>query len=214
MTFDQVVSRVGNRLNLTSPAALTRIGEEVNERYREVASSIGLGPTIRTTVTASTVVNVQTLTFECEKIWSVFDANNDPPTILFEQTFEEIRFRGHSSGTPDRYAIRSMRASSVTILLYPRPDAVNVLTADAEINLTDLVGAQEPAFATDYHDILLRGVLADELYKMEKYDLSEKQEEKFEKRLGELRLFIAKSANLHLYQGKYNRQEVPFYRAV
>lgn len=205
MTFDNIVSKVATRLNLTSAATLVRIGEEVNERYREVASSIGLGPTVRGTATATTVVGTRTLTFDCQKIWSVYDADNDPPTMVWEETFELLRERGESSGTPQYYAIQLMGASTVTILLHPEPDAVNVLTADVERTLSDLAGEQEPAFSHDFHDILVRGAMADELYKMEKYDLSGAQEEKFEKRLSELRLFIAKSAYLEIYQGKRSR---------
>lgn len=279
MTFTQIVAKIADRLNLTSAAALTRVGEYVNERYRETCSSVGLQTSVRTTATASTTIGNRSLVFTCEKILSVYNngglpvvsitrsgstatatvtahgyvtgsaifitgaveteynggftitvltantftftvtgAPATPATgtitvelqqtqwVLGEQSFDTLRNLPVMSSSPaQQYAIQAMGASTVTIFLGSIPSTVYILSADVEINLTDLSGSGVPNFPADFHDLLIKGGLASELYKMEKYDLSSVQEEKFEKRLGELRLFIAKSAYIDIYQGKSRR---------
>lgn len=275
MTFTQIVAKIANRLNLTSATALTRIGEEVNERYREVCSGVGLQTSIRTTAAASTTVGNRFLTFTCEKVFNVFNNYGKPVVsisrtgsvatatvtahgyttgafvviegadqteynggfsitvinantftypvsgapvtpatgtitvqlqqtqwILAERTPDELRSWPIQADPPQNYAIYNMGATSVTIMLDTIPASVYILNADVEVNLTDLSGSQVPPFPQDFHDLLIWGGMADELYKMEKYDLSGIQEGKFEKRLSELRLFIAKSNALDIFQGR------------
>ncbi len=277
MTFTEVVAKIADRLNLTSPASLVRIGEEVNERYREVLSGVGLQGSVRTTASATVTVGSRYLTFTCEKIFDIFDQSGrnvtsinrsgstatvitdiphgyqtgvvvtiagalqteyngvfqitvvdattftvtvsgapvTPATgtitvetqqtqnILGERSFDELRYMALSTSDPaQNWAVQNMGASTVTVFLDSAPSAAYVLNADVEMNITDLSGSQIPAFSQDFHDILIKGGLADELYKMEKYDLSDVQEKRYEKRLGELRLFIAKSGGLEIYQGK------------
>jgi hypothetical protein len=122
--------------------------------------------------------------------------------ILNERSFDEIRYMPLQPDPPQNWAVQLMGASTVTLFLDSTPSTAYNLNADVEVNITDLSGTNEPAFGQDFHDILIKGGLADELYKMEKYDLSDVQEKRFEKRLGELRLFIAKSGGLDFYQGK------------
>jgi hypothetical protein len=50
-------------------------------------------------------------------------------------------------------------------------------------------------------------VLADEYRRKEKSDYVKEQEELFEKRLSDLRMFIAKSAYLQNYRGKHAKAE-------
>ncbi len=276
MTFTEIVAKIADRLNLTSAAALTRIGEEVNERYREVLSGVGLQGSVRTTASATATVGSRYLTFTCEKIFAMFDQSGRAVTsitrsgstatvitalahgyqtgtailiegalqteyngafsitvvdattftitvsgapvtpatgtitvqmqqiqnILNERSFDEIRYMPLGSDPPQNWAVQNMGASTVTAFLDSIAASAYILNADVEMNITDLSGSQIPAFSQDFHDILIQGGIADELYKMEKYDLSEVREGKFEKRLGELRLFIAKSGGLEIYQGK------------
>mgnify|MGYP001570735315 CR=1 FL=1 len=193
---------MADRLNLTAPTALTRIGLEINERYRELATSVGLNTTTRDTVSASTVISNRSVTFICQKLLAVYDPAYTPPRVLQERTFDELRNQAVGADPPLRYALQLMGATTVTIFLNVSPATVYTLTADIEKNLEDLSGSQIPAFPVAYHDILIRGVMADELHKMEKYELAAEQEAKFEKRSGDLRLYIAKSAYLQIYQGK------------
>lgn len=276
MTFTQIVAKIADRLNLTSAAALTRIGEEVNERYREVVSGVGLQGSVRTTASATATVGSRYLTFTCSKIFDVLDqfgrsvtsitrsgstatvttsiahgystgtvvvlagalqseyngvfsitvtstteftvtVAGTPVTpatgtitvetqqvqrILNERSFDEIRYMPLQPDPPQNWAVQLMGASTVTVFLDSTPSTAYLLNADVEVNIADLAGSNVPAFSQDFHDILIKGGLADELYKMEKYDQSEVQEKRFEKRLGELRLFIAKSGGLEIYQGK------------
>lgn len=279
MTFTQIRDKIADRLNLTSAAALTRIGEEVNERYREVCSGCQLQTSVLDTIMATTTIGNRSLQFTCEKVLSVFNnlghpvvsitrsgstatatvtahgyqtgsaifisgavqtqynggftiivtgantftytvtgAPATPATgtitvelqqtqwVLNEQSFQTLRNLPVMNTDPaQNYAIQLMEAGTVTIFLDSTPQSAYILSADVVINLSDLSGSQQPPFPVDFHDILIWGGLADELYKMEKYDLAEKQEGKFEKRLGELRLFIAKSAYMDIYQGKSRR---------
>ena len=203
MTFTDIVSEVADRLDLSSTQALARIGRSVNERYREIASSIGLQTLVRTVVSATTTVGSRSLTFtNVEKLYSVFNPAFDPVVVLEEQTFDELRNQSEGVDPPQAYAIQLMGASSVTIYLDTVPSTAYVLSADAESNMATLSGSMVPAFAEDYHNLLTYGAMATELDKMEKYDLSQKQEDRYEQRLAALRMFIAKSAYLDLYQGK------------
>lgn len=275
-SFTSLVSKIADRLNLTSPASLVRIGEEVNERYREVCSGVGLQGSVRTTATAQATVGSRYLTFTCEKVFDIFNqfgrsvtsitrsgstatvvtaiahgyqtgtvveimgavqteyngiftitvvdtttftytVTGTPTTpatgtitvqtqqiqwILTERSFDELRYMPLGTDPPQNWAVQLMGASTVTVFVDSTPASAYILNADVEMNITDLSGSQIPAFPQDFHDILLKGGLADELYKMEKYDLSDVQEKRFEKRLGELRLFIARSGGLDVYQGK------------
>jgi hypothetical protein len=278
MTFTAIVAKVADRLNLTSAAALTRIGEEVNDRYRELMSGIGLQTSIRTTVSQAVTVGNRNVEFDCEKVFSVFnnygrsvssitrsgttatvttsidhgyaegdsvevagatqtdyngvfvitstptdttftyEVANSPVTpatgtitvqllqtqwILGERTVDELRMMPIQADPPQNYAVLSMNADAVTVMLDAIPSSAYILNADVETNITSMSGSDVPAFPQDFHDILVRGGMADELYKMEKYELSQVQEDKFEKRLSELRLFIAKSSGLNIFQGRY-----------
>lgn len=276
MTFDAIVATICDRLNLTSAAATTRVGGFVNERYKEVCSGIGMQPSIRTTVSATTTVGNRSLAFTCGKIFNVLDqqgrsvtsitrvlqvatvttsaahgystgaavviagavqteyngvftvtvlstttfsitVTGSPATpatgtitvetqqiqrILNERSYDEIRYMPVQPDPPQNWAVQLMGATTVTIFLDSQPTTAYILNADAEVNLTTLSGSQVPAFSQDFHDILVRGGLADELYKMEKYAMSDVQEKKFEKRMGELRLYIGKSNSMDLFQGK------------
>jgi len=95
-----------------------------------------------------------------------------------------------------------MGASSTTIYLDCIPTSVFILSADVYERTTTLSGTDEPLFDENYHDILVHWGKVPELLKMEKADLSEKAEADGEKRLSELRMFIAKSSYLDIYQGK------------
>lgn len=129
--------------------------------------------------------------------------------ILFERSFDEIRYMPVQADPPQNWAVQLMGATTVTIFLDSTPTTSYILNADAEVNLTTLSGSQVPAFSQDYHDILVRGGLADELYKMEKYAMSKVQEDAFEKRMGELRLYIAKTNALDIFQGKMAANSSP-----
>lgn len=200
MTFQDIQNDVIDRLGVEYDGKiLARTGRFINQRYREVVSGVGLQTAVRTLAMANTVVGNRSVTFPCEKLFAVFDPSVTPPRVLGERSFDELRNLTIGTDPPLQYAIQVMQATSVTIWLDCTPASVYPLQADAEVNVLDLTGTQEPNFAADYHDILVHGALADE---WESTDKGRLHEQKFEKRLAELRYFIAKSAYGKLYQHK------------
>jgi len=210
MTFTEIVGKVADRLNLTSTTALTRIGDSVNERYRALASSCGLNTIQRTTATRVVTIGTRSVVFGptpigVEKILSVFNTtlSTTNPQVLGERSFDELRNQPAMTGDqPQEYAIQLMGSSSVTVFLDTIPATAYTLSADVLSNLTTLSGTNVPAFAEDYHDILIVGAMATELDKMEKYDLSKRKEDQYQIRLSDLRMYVASSAYKRIYQNK------------
>lgn len=210
MTFDQIVSAVQNRLNLTSSESATRIGTEVNDRYKRVTSSCGLNTTRRTTVQADMTIGVDTLTFTpCVKIINVVDRTGTPYRVLKEVSVEEIRqAQPQSNTTPTKYAILSTTSTTVTILTDAVPESALTLYADCYGRASTLATTDEPVFDEDFHDILMHGALADEYRKMEKTKLALESEALYERRLGELRYFLAKSVYRDVMQGGNRKNQL------
>jgi hypothetical protein len=203
MTFTELQNEVIDRMNLTSATAIARVGRNLNDRYKWVASSIGMQTTARGTATANTVSGNQSVTFtSVEKIYSVYNSAFTPPQVLGEVTVDQLRNMPLGSYPPQQFAIQLMGSTSVTIKLDYIPTTVYALGADVEAILATLSGSQVPAFSQSFHDILIYGAMATELEKMEKYEFAKKQEGIYQTRLGELRLFIAKSAYKDIHQGK------------
>lgn len=201
MTFTDIVGEIADRLNLTSAKAIARIGRSVNERYKWLASSLYLETTVRRAITATTTIGNRSLVFNCQKTYSVFNSAFTPVHVLRETDFDTLRNQPVGTDPPQEYAIQLMGASTVTVYLSSVPATAYALGADADVNLATLSGMETPAFAESFHDILVYGGMATELDKMEKYDLAEVQNGRFEQRLSELRLYIALSAYHTVIQG-------------
>lgn len=212
MTFTEIVQKVMNRTNLTSSEAQTRIGDEVNEVYRELVSSMGMETSIRSTVSATSSLNSRYVTFggsgtDVIKLLSVFLPNSVAPppyNVLTSATFDELRNTITSTTwPPTRYAISKMGAKTVEIFLdVTAPAAGETLSADCLLASATLSGTDQPVFPENFHDILVQGVLAIELDKMDKSGRAKQAQDKFEKRSGDLRMFIAKDAYLAIHQAK------------
>lgn len=220
MDFDTIVSRVMNRLNLTSPDARNRVGDAVNDRYKQVTSSVGVN-TSRTTVVPLTVDPQDTVNFPdlpevtittLEKISKIVLLALTGSILLKEVTYDELSNIPTAAATPEMWGVKRMGAHEVTFVFNAVP-AMEEFT----INITgyeiadELVSTMEPFFPEDFHDILVHGAMSDELRKMEKAALAAIAEKKFEDRLGDLRMFIAKSAYLDIAQGK-NKPTSLWYR--
>ena len=203
MTFSDIVAEIKDRLNLTSPEATARIGREVNARYRRVTSSVGLNDSRRMTgVAAPSTLASAHFTFQgIEKIERVFDTRGGQNRILAEVTFDELRSMTGLQDSPTHYAIEHSGAQFVQIRVNCSTGAEFNLYADGLEIAPTLSGTQVPRFAESFHDLLVEGVVADELKKMEKLRDAIAAEEAFERRLSDLRLFIAKSAYLSRQQG-------------
>lgn len=212
MTFTEIVAEVAAILNLTSTEALTRIGQKVNDRHRRVTSTIGLVTTRRTTITGTAVIGVSEIVFDsAERLINVVDRLTTRHRVLDEVSVEELRARAvPTRTTPSCYAILSTTAGSVTILVDCVPTTAFSLYADAFVNLSTLSGSQEPVFAESFHDILVYGVLADEYRKLMKRDLARDSETMYERRVSDLRMFLASSSYKDFYQGKTKNVSTSF----
>ena len=197
MTFLELKTEAANRLNLTSPEALTRLGSYINQRYRRLTSSLGLTTSRRATATISTVIGTDSVTFALEKVDEVYILVAGKRNLVYEFTYEEYRTcstKNPKSGTPKQYAIKKIAPSSVTIALYPNPDAIITLNADGLAAASTLTDTDTPNIPIDFQDALILGAMSDELFKMEKYDLAKDFSMQYEARVSDLRMFLAKSA--------------------
>jgi len=212
MTYFDIVQRIADRLNLTSTDAIARIGQEVNDRYRRVTSSIGLTSSRFTSVSVTvdpTEIGSTLPDLTIEDINKILKINLILGTgfnVLAEVTPTEISDRPVIDGNPTKYAVKNMGAQSVTITLnaFPSTDTFD-LTVEGYQVITDLTDDDIPTFSEDFHDILIFGPMADELRKMEKYAEADKFEEQFEQRVSDLRMFIAKSQYLKIYQARLSQ---------
>lgn len=107
-----------------------------------------------------------------------------------------------SSDAPTAWAIVSTTSNSIAIRLDAKPETAYTLYADGVAEVADLSGSNEPAFPESFHDILIEGVLREEYLKIEKPGLADRAEAAYEKRLSGLRMFMAKTGYLEIYQGK------------
>jgi hypothetical protein len=203
VTFLELQNDVMSRLNLTSSDARTRIKHELNTRYREVQTGVNLERTRRSEIAVTTVANNALVTVPaCAKILSIFDPINlkRPLSEVSQNQLRQLDSTGTITGIPHTYAIEANLNDTVIVRFYPKPDAIYNLRGDAIVAGTEMVAdGDSPSFPTDFHDILVRGVMSDELNKMEKQrPAADKEEAKFEKRLSELRYFLIKSRYLAL----------------
>lgn len=201
MTFSGVVAEVLATLNLTSTEATARVGRAVNAWHRRVTSSIGMNMTRRTSVTQACTAGVQTVTFEgLTSLERVRDASSGSVRVLDEVLYDELRRETPGTADPRRFAIKSKDDSSVTIYLDAVPQDTRELVADGLGNASTLSGSQTPVFPEDFHDILVLGALSDEYRKMDKRAPAKDTLDEAERRMGELRMYLAKSEALRIRQ--------------
>jgi hypothetical protein len=168
-------------LNLTTTEADLRLGVAVNRHYKRVTASIGMDSTRPVTVSTSTAVAAQTVTFAgMEKIDRVLLIDGSTVTPLEEVSLHKMRLETPSTDQPRRYAIQTTSTDSVTILLDTIPAMTATLHADGQEALANLTADDEPAFPQSYHDILTWFVMSEELLRKEKPQLAEAYEVKAE----------------------------------
>jgi hypothetical protein len=110
--------------------------------------------------------------------------------------------------SPTRYAIHSHTADTVTIEINCVPQTAFTLYADAHQVVADLSGSSEPAFPESFHDVIIEGVMADELRKLEKPQLAQMAQKEFDRILSDLKFWVAKENALDIYQGKTSSSSV------
>lgn len=190
-----------SRLNWSSTDHRTMVKAYLNDRYREVCSSVSTEKTRRGPITFTTAIGNNLVTGTgIAKLFTLYDAVT-LKRALTEVSVDEIKAldpAADTTGTPTHYAVYKHIDDEITLLLYPEPTAVAALTGDALLAGTDMsADADEPTIPVDFQDVLVHGAEADGRTKMEKPALALVSERKFEKRLGELRYYLVKSAYLH-----------------
>lgn len=215
MTFDEIVDDIMDRLNLTSIDSRDRVERQVNRYYRRVRTSLGIDTYVAKDVatSANTVNGSATVTFPAiQKIYRVYDDTSGSVRVLEQKSWDELRERTPASGNaPTEWAVESYDDASVTVRLNVTMSEVQVLKADGILNVVDLDGDDIPAFPTDFHDILIEGVLADEYRKREKMDLAKISLDEYERRLSDLRMWFAKNAYLTIRQGERSENRLKLY---
>lgn len=203
MTFTEIVADVMDRLNLTSDDAATRIGRFVNHRYKWLSVEVGLNTITPAVVTAMTVIGTPYVTISgIEKIYTLYDPATTPPRVLGERTVDQMYHTPLGVDPPRLYAVVQTGATSVIVKLDCVPATSYLLGAQGDYNASTLSGSDIPPFSEKFHDLLIYGAMAEELDKMEKYDMAKKQEALFTIRMGQYRYYIAKSAYKSIYQGR------------
>jgi hypothetical protein len=196
-----------DRLALTSTEASTRVGRAINKIYREVGTSIGMSFARQVATSATVTIGNPNVTFTAtEKVLQVWRLNGTgTPIMLSEVLLAELRDAvTPSSDAPTEWAVYSTTSNTTIIRLNANPATAYTLYADVISEVSDLSGSSEPAFPESFHDILIEGVLKDEYRKLEKLTLAKDSEQTFQRRLSDLRMFIAKSNYLDIQQGKRN----------
>lgn len=187
------------RTNLTTTVARTRVKAYLNERLRRVATSVNCGRVRQGSVSINSVANVNTITTTgLVKVKTVSIPLEN--RVLDERTADQLRTYDpdvSENGIPRYYAIQKINPTTLTLQLYPEPDAIYAIAIEGILTGTDMsVDADVPGVPEDFHDVLIYGALADEYPHVKDTENSLLFENKFDARLKELRYYIAKSAYL------------------
>ena len=207
MTFNEIVDRIAERLNIPATAldSRARIGRLVNDVYREVTTSIGIDLSRRVAALAApTSLGIPTITFTgVEKLERVYDDTSGSIRMLPEVTYDQLRdINPAASDTIRKWAVESWTSTTVTIRIDALPQTVFNLKADGYIVVSTLTGSDEPAFPESFHDALVDGVLVEEYLKKQQIQLSDRAAGKYEKRISDLRMWRAKSIGAQIRQNE------------
>lgn len=203
MTMNELVEVISEDLSTPSQDAKTRIGHQLNTRYKQITSSIGLSPTRREQLTAVATIGNRNITFTgAEKLDYVFRKVGTKNINLTPITIEEMNELVPRKDPPTKFAVFSTAPQTVTITLDSTPATGFTLYAHVLGDATTLTNNDQPAFPESFHDILIHGVMADEYRRKEKFNLYKEAEIRFQQRLSDLRMFLAKSAYLDIYRNK------------
>lgn len=211
MIFEELVSEVCERLNLTSDEAKSRVGREINSRYKRVTTSIGLDVSrqlmVPITLNDSGSADTEhraTGIVSAEKVLAFMDRTSTRDVILQRVTVDELLVLPINTSKPSCWAEYRMSGTNVTVLFDMKltSPATYSVYANTISKVTTLAGNNAPAFPESFHEILIFGTMADEYRKMEKPSFAKECEDDFERRLSDLRMFLARSAWQQIYQGK------------
>lgn len=212
MTRDEIVTETAARLNYSSTEAITRLERAVDRLYKVVTSTIGLSVTREVEADMTMISGDRFLTVpSMEKIAEIRRRGGENAhRLIREVTLTEVNRSTYDAGYPERYAIFRMNASSVEVKWDREPSDAHAITVYGQTTLATLGANDEPAFPESFHDILIEGVLKDEYRKLEKNQLASMSQGMYQERLGQLRLWIAKSIHNEIYQGKLDRRTTDY----
>jgi len=203
MTLNEMTLHIADALNLSSAEAKARIARNINTRYKRVTSAIGLAPSRREEVSKVATIGNRYITFSgVEKLESVYRKVGTKHIMLDEITHDEMLELSVRTEPPTKYAVFSITQTGITLMIDCSPTTAFTLYAASVADTTSLSNNDSPAFPESFHDVLIHGVMADEYKKMEKLDYARDCEQDYERRLSDLRMFLAKSAYLEIYAGK------------
>ncbi len=208
MTFTEMAAEIAERVGMSSPEAFSRIGRSINRVNKNVTTAIGMVTTRRDDpITVNTTISNRYVTFTCEKVLAVFRLEDSQPYYLTEISYDEMRRKTVASGdTPQEFAIAKQSGTTVTILLDYTPATAYAIYADAEEAATTLSGSGVPPFAESFHDVIIEKVVAGELERAKDFAGSDRAEQRYEKRLSDLKYHTNVSNSLKLRQ---NDSDVP-----
>lgn len=212
MTADEIVNFVADQLNLSAPDAKSRILKELNVRYRQLTSSIGLITTRRAEVSQPMTLNSQFVTFSgVERLDSVFYKTTHNSVVTNKTidmiTDEEMITETLLKSNPSKFSLYNVSPTAITIKVNSivTTGTPPTLFAHAFVDASTLTGPSQPAFPESFHDILVHGVEADEYRRKHQNDEAQMSEQKYENRLSDLRMFIAKTAWQDIHRGKHTK---------
>lgn len=205
MTFNEIVADVADRMNISSPTSIDRIGLHVNRRYRRLRTSLGMTDVARTTKPYAMVTgSASQVIHGLERVISVSDLAQTPVRLIDQVTFEEMLAVVSRTDRALQWAVEAVSARQVTLKFDTTFAAATSMQIEGEPVATTLSDDLEPSFPESFHDILVFGAIADELRKMEKVVLARDAETDYERVLSELRLKMATTSWKDIVQGKYN----------
>lgn len=207
MTKSEIVKEIQDRLNLSSEDSRVRIGKLVQDLYRRLTVSIGLDTTRRRTanviLNSTTNLDLPEVTLDdFSKVQRLSWMVGTRPTVITELSYDDLTNLITSTGQAHYWAAKRMGSDRVTIVLDSFPTATNFTLRVTGIDNGDELGENSiPILPTAYHDLLVEGVMVDELRKMEKPQLAMVAKQTYEEGLSDLRMFLAASAYRDQVQG-------------
>lgn len=225
MTLSEIENRVMSRLGLTSSEQRARVRDEINDRYRQVTSSLNMAPSRRGSVTFTTASgNPLVVASGVTLLETIYDptTRKRPLSEVPLSLIRQVDPGGDRTGPPESFATYTMHDDVLTLYLFPKPDAVYALPADVLLTGTDMTEASDsPAFESDFHDILVHGAIADEYLRDEKVrPQAAAYEAKFGARLSELllhrqrKIWLSRQVTDPHTRGPFGAQRSTEYRIV
>lgn len=204
MTFTEIVARVCRDLNLRGDETLDRVGESVNQAYKEVLRSLGMNVYLRVEVDVDLEGGTQDQLYDLDdpvlgRLVALYykpaaTATNPNPQakMIDEITYAEMKEVVPTTDDQPRKWCKVRVGANFTLFKIDStiPNGCTV-TVEGEEFPTVLEGDIQPAFEGLYHDMLVDGAKAAEYGRQKDANaraLSKELSDKFKASIGELKL--------------------------